>query len=86
MDDDCLKEILIRNVRLNIQAGDIHDDTDLVNDLALDSILVVNLFADLEEEFDILIDVQELTTPILSKYLYLKNYLHEKTALRTLGE
>ncbi|WP_187273988.1 phosphopantetheine-binding protein [Paenibacillus sp. N3.4] len=80
--DERLKEILIRNTRKTIEAEEITSETDLVDDLALDSILIVNLFADLEEEFNMTIHVQEITTPILSKYKLLQEYVLERMAIQ----
>ncbi|WP_229263940.1 acyl carrier protein [Cohnella cholangitidis] len=80
MIDARLKEVLLRNARTQINSEDIRPETDLINDLALDSILIVNLFADLEEEFDIRIHIQDITTPILSKYELLKTYVAGMTA------
>jgi acyl carrier protein len=77
--DERLMKVLLRNVRMDVTGADINAESDLINDLALDSILIVNLFADLEEEFDIEINVQEIHTPILSKYRLLKEYVLEKT-------
>jgi acyl carrier protein len=79
--DERLMKVLLRNVRMDVTAADIAAESDLINDLALDSILIVNLFADLEEEFNIEINVQEIQTPILSKYRLLKEYVLEKTIL-----
>lgn len=84
--DQLIKQILIRNSRLAILPQDIQDETDLIEELALDSILIVNLFADLEEELAIQIDVKEFKTPVLNQYGYLKQYLLEKTAGRITRE
>jgi acyl carrier protein len=73
--DNQLKEILIRNTGMPISSEEIGLKTDLINDLALDSILIVNLFADLEEEFNILIRVQDIHNPILSEYQLLKSFI-----------
>ncbi|WP_239617716.1 phosphopantetheine-binding protein [Cohnella mopanensis] len=80
--DDRLKEILIRSTRKTISAEEIVSDTDLVNELALDSILIVNLFADLEEEFNITILVHEINKPILSEYRLLREYVQERMVLQ----
>jgi len=80
--DDRLKEILIRSTRKTMLADEIVSDTDLVNELALDSILIVNLFADLEEEFDITIVAHEIDKPILSEYRLLREYVQERIAVR----
>lgn len=80
--DDRLKEILIRSTRKTMTAEEIVSDTDLVNELALDSILIVNLFADLEEEFNITILAHEITKPILGEYRLLREYVQERMALQ----
>ncbi|UJF31867.1 acyl carrier protein [Paenibacillus hexagrammi] len=76
--DFVLKRILLGNVRQNVQMYHIEEDTDLVNELALDSLFMVNLFVDLEEEFEIKIHAADLERPILKKYKFLKEYVMEK--------
>ncbi|OAS17724.1 phosphopantetheine-binding protein [Paenibacillus oryzisoli] len=80
--DNRLKEILIRNARIMVEAEEIMSDTNIVDDLALDSILIVNLFVDLEEEFNITINVQDIAMPILSKYCLLQEYVLERIAVQ----
>jgi acyl carrier protein len=81
--DERLKEVIRRNSRRPTEVDEITSETDLVDDLALDSILIVNLFADLEEEFNITIHAHEITTPILSKYRLLQDYVMGRIAVQT---
>lgn len=74
-DEELLKELVAQNNLKSLQAVDINDDTDLLEELALDSIAIVNLFADIEEEFQVKINISEIKTPILSKFHYLKEYV-----------
>ncbi|MFB9278148.1 acyl carrier protein [Cohnella cellulosilytica] len=78
--DDLLKELIVRNAAMPCRKDDIADGTDLVNDLALDSMSIVNLFADLEEAFDIEIDVREMTLPIMSRYGRFREFVQVKSA------
>ncbi len=78
--DDRLKRILLSNTRLEMDAGELGDGFDLLNGLALDSILIVNLLADLEEEFGIEIDSAPVDTPILSDYRLLKEFVEGRIA------
>jgi len=73
--DERLIQILLRNVRIDPDSVEIGPHTDLINDLALDSIQIVNLFADLEEEFDITIDLSDISVPILGQFELFSNYL-----------
>lgn len=76
--DQLLKEILIRNTHKSIEADEITTETDLMDDLALDSILVVHLFAELEEQFNIALNPEDLTKPILSRYSLLREFVMER--------
>lgn len=76
--EETLKEIIRRNSLLNSDLIEINEDTDLVNDLALDSMTVVNLFAEIEEEFGIEIDIHHLDQPILDKYCVFKEYVSRR--------
>lgn len=80
--DERLKEVLLRNVRIAVTIDVISSESDLVNDLALDSILIVNLFADLEDEFQIKINVREIETPILSRFALLLEYVREQMTVQ----
>lgn len=73
--DDLLKDIVFQNATLPCEKELLQDHTDLVQDLGMDSIAVVNLFADLEEQFGIEIDVREIRLPILNRYEWLKEYI-----------
>lgn len=76
--EEALKEIICQNSLLNSDLIEITDDTDLVNDLALDSMAVVNLFADIEEEFGIEIDIHLLNKPVLDKYCVFKEFINRQ--------
>lgn len=78
--DEALKRILRGNVRPGLASVPIRDETDLMNELELDSLLIVSLFVDLEEEFGIRIEPSDLERPILKEYRHLREYIREKVA------
>lgn len=75
MNELTLKEIIARHALRTVDARCIEDDTDLVNDLALDSIAIVQLFADLEEELHIEINAEDMSLPILGKYELFRDFV-----------
>ncbi|MEK0316181.1 acyl carrier protein [Cohnella sp. 56] len=70
-----LKQLIVRNERVKRDPDAIGPDTDLINDLALDSMDIVNLLADLEEEFEIRIDVEETGLSIFEAFRNLEDFV-----------
>ncbi|MFF2480912.1 acyl carrier protein [Paenibacillus sp. NPDC058071] len=73
-----LLDLIVQHAAVPIAQEEIVEETDLIQDLGLDSIAIVNLLADLEETFHIEINVQELERPILNRYQWLKEYVLSK--------
>lgn len=56
-------ETLIREVRaLAPEQSDIHEQTDLVAEVGLDSMKVMDLVMRIEDEFDVLVPINDLAT------------------------
>jgi len=79
--DKQLLEVLMCNTRLDPESIHLNEQSELIHELALDSILIVSLLTDLEETFHIEIKVEELTLPLLNDYSSLKQYIIGKTGI-----
>ncbi|MBB6729984.1 phosphopantetheine-binding protein [Cohnella zeiphila] len=73
--DLALKELILRQLPVPRTPEDIRDDTDLLNDLAMDSLALANLLADLEEEFGVDIPASEETLSLLTRYDKFQSYV-----------
>lgn len=76
--DDKIIELLRRSTSVGRNAAEIEPDTDLMNDLGLDSIAMVHFLADAEEEFQITVKEEEISLPIFSNFRSLKGYIIQK--------
>lgn len=79
-----LKKIIKKIMRIGILDNDVErllDNTecDLMNDLGLDSLLMVQLIVEIENVFEIEFELDELDVNILRGYQKLRNYIMEKT-------
>ena len=73
-----LKQIIAKNMRIGISVDEINDDSDLINDFLFDSIQVLRLIADIEREFDIVVENEYLVIETLTKYRNLRDYVQSK--------
>lgn len=74
-----IKEVILRNMEYKKDTG-IGPETNLMRDLELDSIGIANLLADLEEEFQLTIGVDEASLTMLTRFQLLEDYVREKIA------
>jgi len=81
--DLALKELILRQLPVPRTPEDIREDTDLLNDLALDSLALANLLADLEEEFGVDIPAREETLSLLTRYDRFRSYVAERVPSAT---
>ena len=72
-----LKQILLEVLRLDIPVEAITDKTNLY-DLGLESLNVVELLTDAESEFDIIVDVEDLSEELFARFGNLRRYIQEK--------
>ena len=70
-----LKELIIKNLLMNVSEEDITDETDLVRDFVLDSLQMLRLVWDIEIAFGISIQNQDSMVKLVSKYKLLKEYV-----------
>ncbi|QJC53253.1 acyl carrier protein [Paenibacillus albicereus] len=77
---DRIRDLILRNETVKAAREEIGPDTDLIHDLGLDSIAIVHLLADLEVEFGITIDVEEIGLSLLRELRLLEAYVTSKVA------
>lgn len=79
--DTKLKKIIIKHSKKEITKEDINNISNLVIDFSFDSVMLMTLVIEIESEFGIHIDDEDLDLGILIKYDTLKNLL-----LKIIGE
>lgn len=72
-----IKEIIMKLSRKEVLENLIIDDLDLINELDFDSLQIVELIVEIENEFNIVIEDEDMDLEILSKFRNL-NILVEK--------
>jgi acyl carrier protein len=80
-----LKSIILDNISSNFINDEITDESDLGEDLMLDSLSIMHLFVLIEEEFEIQIE-DDFLFEFISKYKSLKNYVIEKFTKKNGGK
>jgi len=78
--DEKLKRVIIRNMMMEVSVDDITENSNLVSDFGFDSMLIVKLLVEIEEEFNISIAGDDLTAPIMSNFNSLREYVSKKIA------
>lgn len=68
-----VKKIICNHSTLDIDENEISPDTDLVEDLGINSIAMILIIIDIEEKYDISLDGEELDYSALSKLSYFIN-------------
>jgi acyl carrier protein len=76
--DNRLRRDIINNSRVKIEEDDIHEDSNLINDFGYDSMLIINLFVELENEFNINFEDDDLNTSLLLEYRNLIKLIESK--------
>ncbi len=74
-----LKQIVAKNLRIGISIEEINDNSNLISDFLFDSIQVLRLIADIEREFDIVVENEYLVIETLTRYSSLREYVESKT-------
>lgn len=73
-----LKRIIINHSRKEIQDYEINEYTNLINDLGYDSVRIIEMILDIEEQFNITIDDEDIDVDALTKYEPLKTLILRK--------
>ncbi|QHI35467.1 Acyl carrier protein [Kordia antarctica] len=68
-----LTEVLSRNV----QPNELTNEVDLINEIGLNSLQFLEFILEVENEFDIEIDVGNLDLRYFKKYMYLEKFISE---------
>lgn len=76
-----LKNIIINNSKKEISENEIDKNSNLIVDFGFDSIQIITMIVDIEEEFDILIEDEDIKIDILTNYGLLKELLLKKIKL-----
>lgn len=73
-----LKEIVVKNSKIDVSKTDIKAESDLVRDFAFNSLAIIALVVNIEEKFGIELDDDMLAGDLLSNYGKLESYLKER--------
>lgn len=76
--DQRLKEIIAKVATQDVNAGNIHEETILTNDLGYDSVQIIELIVELENEFNLEIDDDDLEIENLTIYKKLHEMVERK--------
>lgn len=63
---------------VNIETGNLTEDTSLINDLVLDSIQILEIIIHIENAFDIICDAYELNLDMFDHVGDLVDYIYKK--------
>lgn len=78
--DDRLQHLICNAIRINqnrnvVSEFVVDQGCDLLDDLGLDSLLMVQLIVEIESEFDLEFDLADLNMDVLRKYHKLRDYI-----------
>lgn len=81
--DEKLQGIIEKIIRMNLmdfsmEKKSVNSGYDLMDDLGMDSLMMVQLIVEIENNFDIEFDLEVLDINVLRKYEQLKNYILEQ--------
>lgn len=76
--EEKLKELIRKNSKVCDETILIDNDTDLIRDCAYDSLSIVKLVVDIEDEFECEIDDSMLVADLLSNFGELSQYINRK--------
>jgi len=79
--DARLKSIIIKNAKAEITNEDINDNSDFIGDFGYDSISIMQIIIDVEKEFSMQFDDNDLHLANLGNYGRLKSYILRKVPL-----
>lgn len=73
-----LKRIIIKNSKKQVSEDEINDRTNLINDFGYDSVQMIDFIVDVESEYNIRIDDEDLDLGVLTQYNTLKDFINRK--------
>jgi acyl carrier protein len=77
-----VKDILKDSLRDTIDIGEINDDTNLLEEIHLDSIQAMEILLRIEEKFDIIIEDEDLNKKLFSSLSSLGDYISNKIKIK----
>jgi acyl carrier protein len=86
MDRQTIKQRIIdilsskETMSLQVDVSEIHDETSLINDVALDSMQILELIVCLEEEFQFAIDTENLEIDTFDRFSDLVEFVYVNIA------
>ena len=78
--EERIKTLLTREAMVKGDADAIKDDASLIDDLALDSIQIVEMIGAIEDEFGIVMDDDELSLEMFDSVRSLSEFVKQKLA------
>jgi acyl carrier protein len=78
--DEKLKSIILDTMRIGIDLEDIEEETDLINDLLFDSIQILRLISNIEDEFAITIENEDSLVELVQNYRLLREFIEKTVA------
>lgn len=73
-----LKNLIKEYSSVAIEANEISSNTDLIKDLGYDSLSFIQLISDIEDEYNIIFDLDDLDISTLSKYKEIEKIIVSK--------
>lgn len=73
-----LKNIIVKAAKKSCDVTDINEDTNLVDNLGLDSLAMIELILEIEKVFNVQMDDEDMDINILTKYTSLKELIVRK--------
>lgn len=79
--EERLKQLIINKADFELQLDDIKSETDIIDDLGFDSIKVMRLIIEIENEFKMDFKESDLKFEIIAKYNRLLQYIEDSISL-----
>ncbi|WP_430409978.1 acyl carrier protein [Kordia sp.] len=70
-------KVLTEVMSKNIQPNELTDEVDLIDEIGLNSLQFLEFILELENEFDVEIDVGSLDLRYFKKYMYIEKFIKE---------
>jgi acyl carrier protein len=77
-----IKEILLDSLRGTVTIEDMHEGSNLLEEIKMDSIQAMEILLRVEEKFDIMIDDDDLNRKLFSSLSFLGDYVMKKIVIQ----